>query len=264
MYIPHSREEEEFLKNYDPAKYQNPAVAVDCVIFAYDSGNACMKTLFIKRGGFPYKGYWCFPGGFVNIDEHLHDAVAREVQEETGISGIYCDMYYTMGAPGRDPRYRVITPEYIALVNIKDVKADAGDDAAEAQWLTIADAADRESAQGDLRVRDCKIRFEGKNVFEPHVLMETAYNMRIRRTVKVVDDAGMAFDHAKVAVYAFWRLKDRLLHSDMAYQVLPKEFSLDELKALFYSVFFEDAEKIEYEKLPYVRRLSNGNYTYLP
>lgn len=263
-YQPKSKEEEEFLKNYDPNKYAKPSVAADCVLFAYDKTEKAMKLLLIRRGGHPCKGQWCFPGGFVNMDEHIHQAVAREMEEETGISGLYCDLYYAMGDPDRDPRDRVMSMEYIALVDFAQVTAKAGDDAQEAQWVTLSNVKRKKYATESSRFLEIQPVLRGRQEFAPRILFETRYGKRLEKRVDVLDDANIAFDHAKVAAYAIERLRNRILASDLPYGALPKEFSEEELRDFLRSVFFEEEKEINLNDIPSLRKLGNGNYTYLP
>ncbi len=114
-------------------KYPHPSVTTDCVIFGFD-GNK-LKVLLIERGAEPFKGKWAFPGGFLNMDESAEEGAARELQEETGLTGAYIRQFHAFTAPDRDPRERVITIAYYALVRLQDVKA--GDDAAKAQWFSL-------------------------------------------------------------------------------------------------------------------------------
>ena len=110
-------------------KYPRPAVATDCVIFGYDGSN--IKVLLIQRGIEPFKGRWAFPGGFLKMDETAEEGAKRELKEETGLENAYIQQLHTFSAPNRDPRERVITIAYYALVNIQEVKG--GDDAASAE-----------------------------------------------------------------------------------------------------------------------------------
>lgn len=123
---------EEFKYHY---KYPHPAVTTDCVIFGYDGKQ--LKILLIERGNEPDKGKWAFPGGFLNIDEQAEAGALRELQEETGMKDADIRQFHTFSAPNRDPRERVISIAYYALVKIQDVKG--GDDAARASWFAIDD-----------------------------------------------------------------------------------------------------------------------------
>lgn len=116
-------------------KHPHPAVTTDCVIFGFDGTK--LQVLLIERGIEPYKGRWAFPGGFLNPDETAEDGALRELREETGLSGAYIEQFHTYTDPNRDPRERVITIAYYALVRIQEVKG--GDDAAKAQWFPLED-----------------------------------------------------------------------------------------------------------------------------
>jgi 8-oxo-dGTP diphosphatase len=118
--------------NYE---FQRPAVTVDCIIFLRD-GN-CMKVLLIKRKNEPFKGYYAFPGGFIDIDEDIEDAAKRELEEETGMKNIELKQFITVGTPGRDSRGRTISIFHIGFTNDKNMLITAGDDAVEAKWFAF-------------------------------------------------------------------------------------------------------------------------------
>ena len=115
--------------------WPRPMVTVDAVVFAVTPD--AIKLLLIKRGHEPFKGKWAFPGGFIDMDEDLDDAVARELQEETGLTGVRLKQMHTFGKPGRDPRGRQITVVYMGIINQGLDRIKAGDDAALAQWFDI-------------------------------------------------------------------------------------------------------------------------------
>lgn len=114
-------------------KYPHPSVTTDCVIFGFDGTR--LNVLLIERGNDPYKGCWAFPGGFLNMDESALEGAKRELYEETGLRDAYIHQFHAFSAPDRDPRERVISIAYFALVRLADVKA--GDDAAKAQWFPL-------------------------------------------------------------------------------------------------------------------------------
>jgi 8-oxo-dGTP diphosphatase len=118
-------------------EYPHPAVTTDIVIFTVRE--QCLKLLLIRRGLAPQKGCWALPGGFVHIDEDLDSGAKRELQEETGICGVYLEQLYTFGATDRDPRERIITVAYYALVPADKLELVAGSDAAEADWFDMSD-----------------------------------------------------------------------------------------------------------------------------
>lgn len=118
-----------------PFEYEFPraALTVDCVVFGFDEGS--LKILLIRRGIEPFKGSWALPGGFVRTDETLDEAARRELREEAGLEKIYLEQLYTFGGIGRDPRERVVSVAWFALVRRADHLPAAATDAAEAAWF---------------------------------------------------------------------------------------------------------------------------------
>lgn len=119
-------------------QYPRAALTVDCVVFGFDDG--ALKVLLIRRGIEPFKGDWALPGGFVKPAETLDDAARRELQEETGLRKVYLEQLYTFGELERDPRERVISVSYFALVRREDHLPAAATDAVEAAWFEVARA----------------------------------------------------------------------------------------------------------------------------
>ena len=117
-------------------EYPRPALSVDNVIFAWHSGRS-LQVLLIRRGLEPYLGHWALPGGFVNMEEDLETAARRELEEETGLRDIFMEQLYTFGSPGRDPRTRVVSVAYFALVNLPKHPVRAASDAREVGWFPV-------------------------------------------------------------------------------------------------------------------------------
>jgi 8-oxo-dGTP diphosphatase len=117
--------------------WPRPMVTVDAVVFAVRKDE--VKLLLINRKNEPFKGQWAIPGGFIGIDEELDDAVARELLEETGLTGVKLEQMHTFGKPGRDPRGRQITVAYMGIITEGLDHVKAGDDAQKAQWFDIDD-----------------------------------------------------------------------------------------------------------------------------
>ena len=118
-------------------EYPHPAVTVDCVIFGFDGKS--LRILLIERGVEPFKGSWALPGGFVRMDETVEQAAMRELQEETNVKGVYMSQLAVFSEVDRDPRERVITVAFYALVKPSDHDVIGGDDAASAQWFSLDD-----------------------------------------------------------------------------------------------------------------------------
>ena len=117
-------------------EYPRPAVTVDILLFAGDSADR--KVLLIQRKNPPFKDYWAFPGGFIEMDESLEESAQRELREETALSDVQLTHLGAFGALDRDPRGRVITVAYYGVIDSKQARVAAGSDAADARWFPIA------------------------------------------------------------------------------------------------------------------------------
>lgn len=144
--------ERDFLAGYKPDAYARPSVTVDLAVFTIL--DKLLHLLLVKRNEHPFKGSWALPGGFVRVGdgkkdqgEDLDDAAKRELLEETGLSSsssgaVFLDQVKTFGRPGRDPRMRVISVVYFALVRPTLVPLiRAGGDVSHAKWFDVADLA---------------------------------------------------------------------------------------------------------------------------
>lgn len=180
--------EEEYLKTYNPNKYEKPSVTTDILIFTVNENHE-LELLLIKRGGHPYKGKWAIPGGFVNMTESLDDGAKRELKEETGLSGDYhLEQLYTFGGVNRDPRMRVISVAYMALIPKAALLPRAGDDAAEAMFFRVS-------------INDRELQLVGENK-------------------KLLTAKDLAFDHEEIIRTAWKRLAGKLDYTDLAFEFL--------------------------------------------
>lgn len=145
--------------------YPKPAVTVDCVVFGLDAEHD-LKIMLIQRGIEPFKGEWALPGGFVKIDESLETAALRELKEETGVDDIFLEQLYTFGQPGRDPRDRVITVAYFALINLSDHPIHAQTDAKDVAWFSLEELPKVAFDHGEI-IATASQRLKGKLRYEP-------------------------------------------------------------------------------------------------
>ncbi len=120
--------------------YARPAVTVDVLLFTIRDEK--LQLALIKRGIEPHLGSWALPGGFVRMDEELEEAARREIEEETGVRDVFLEQLYTFGDLGRDPRTRVITIVYFALVPGEHLTLRADTDASDASWFATDDLPD--------------------------------------------------------------------------------------------------------------------------
>ena len=178
--------------------YPHPAVTTDVVIFTIRQDE--LKVLLVKRALAPFEGTWALPGGFVKPDESLEEGARRELEEETGVSGVFLEQLYTFGAPERDPRERVITVAYYALIPTDTMEIRAASDAEGVSWFGL------------------------------HELPE------------------LAFDHRDILDMAKRRLVDKLDYSTIAFQFMPKSFTLTELQHVYETILGEPQDKRNFRK----------------
>jgi len=149
-----------------PHSYEYPrgALTVDCVVFGLDDDE--LKVMLIQRGLPPFEGKWALPGGFVHVDESVDQAARRELEEETGLRNVFLEQLYTFGAVNRDPRERVISVAYYALVKMSDHRVLAATDARAAAWFGVHDVPSLAFDHADVLELAIE-RLRGKLRYEP-------------------------------------------------------------------------------------------------
>ncbi|MDB6076326.1 MAG: hydrolase [Akkermansiaceae bacterium] len=145
-------------------EYPRPSLTVDCVVFGFD-GNG-LQVLLIRRGLVPFLGCWALPGGFVLMDEDLETAARRELQEETSLREVFLEQLQTFGAPGRDPRGRVVSVAYFALVRPDQHPAKSDTDASEAAWFPVGKLPELAFDHDEI-LRAAQARLHGKVRWQP-------------------------------------------------------------------------------------------------
>ena len=222
-----SEEEKEFLEKYDKDAYPKPSVTADIVILTLDaSDHLCI--LLIQRGGFPYKGCWALPGGFLNVDcESVTETARRELYEETGVQDVSLRQLYTFSEPGRDPRMHVVSVAYTALVPKESLVYRAGDDASAAELFQIDYDID---------------------------------GMTFRNGRTVITQDELAFDHARIIRMAIKRLRGRISYEPDAFWLLKDkhEFAISELKAVYESILNEKMDVGNFRKVFFRDFLDKG------
>ncbi|HEY8096631.1 MAG TPA: NUDIX domain-containing protein [Methylobacter sp.] len=179
-------------------EFARPSVTVDAVVFGVSA--AGMNILLAQRAGSPFKGDWALPGGYLQMTENLDEAVARELREETGIRLSYLEQLYTFGNMNRDPRGRVITVAYMALVRPDDHEVKAGSDARAAKWFPINGLP------------------------------------------------KLAFDHREIIDTAIRRLFSKVRYAPIGFELLPQEFTLAQLLALYETLLGRELDKRNFSK----------------
>lgn len=268
-----SDEEKEFLAGYDLTKYDRPSVAADVVVFSVMKDDECedvrrlqekkLKILLIRRGGFPYKGSWAMPGGFCRKGEDVIDSARRELCEETGIDDAYVKLVGVYGEPDRDPRGWVISSTYMALMNGRDCRLKAGDDAQDARWFTVeltdisteVTEAAEVSGTGEEIVKNeveasCKVQNEKRYRL---VLKDADSDIKLTAVLRRTDMSscgrssdsydieeceGLAFDHARIITEAVLGLRDDVRRDmELAFDLLPERFTLTELQNVYEQIW---------------------------
>jgi 8-oxo-dGTP diphosphatase len=208
--------EEAFLSGYDPSAFERPSVAVDVVLLCADSG--ALLTLVLPRATHPHRGRWALPGGFVRMDESLDAAARRVLVEKAGLSGVFLEQLYTFGAVERDPRTRVVSVAYYALVHHE-------------RFTGLQD-----------RVARVDVPWEG----------ETGGAVDLR--AEDGSPLALAFDHADIVGTAVKRIRGKLGYTPIGYQLLPERFTLRDLQTVHETVLGRPLNKDSFRR----RMLASG------
>jgi len=228
--------EVEFLNQYDVNLYEKLSVAVDMLIFTVMNEveenyrklpEKSLKLLLVKRGDHPSIGKWSLPGGFVGINEGLDEAAQRKLKTETNIENIYMEQLYTWGEVKRDPRTRVISCSYMALIDSKSLEIKAGDDATEARWFDLKYQTKRVEQQILVTL---KLTNQEEALTAVIRLGETD-KQKVQRELLEVE--GIGFDHALMIEYALERLRNKIEYTDIAFNLMPERFTLSELQQVY-------------------------------
>jgi 8-oxo-dGTP diphosphatase len=195
--------------------YPRPAVTADVVAFTVHAED--LAILLIRRKDEPFKGRWALPGGFVNENEPLERAAARELSEETGLTGVRLEQLVAVGDPGRDPRGHTVTIAYMTFL-MTPPSINAGDDAAEAVWRPF-----RSLVLDDV---------PATRSMPPPALRK----VKRRAASRDKEAVHLAFDHAKIIAKGYRRLCRHLddpIRDAAAFELVPRRFTLAELKRLY-------------------------------
>ena len=130
--------EAEFLSRYNSDIYPKPSLTADILVFRADTGSDTPELLLIRRKGHPCIDQWALPGGFAEKGETIEQTAARELEEETGVTGLSLELVGIYSKPGRDPRGWTVSAAYMAVVKRDNIKPSAGDDAKEVCWAEVS------------------------------------------------------------------------------------------------------------------------------
>lgn len=254
--------EKDFLNNYDPTKYKKPSYTVDNLIFALETESEAqnrlpkkdLKILLIQRKNHPDINQWALPGGFVEMDENLEIAAARELFEETGLENVYLEQLYTYGDVNRDKRDRIISTAFIALINKEDTLLKPGDDASDAKWfnLKLKNISENKAynSTGYLYSKTVKVLLCCGDI---QLSSELTYNKSVVsgvviRTLTQNESNDIAFDHGKIILNGLDRLKSKLEYTDIAFNLLPDFFTLSELQQVYEIILNKQYSKSNFQR----------------
>ena len=227
------KSEEEFLKDYNVKEYKQLSMTTDVLIVSVseeESNNyrkvskKKMSVLLVKRDNYPYKDMWCLPGGFINPDnETLEDCAKRILKEETNLSNIYLEQLYTFDNLNRDPRCRVISTSYMALVDKNKLNKKLKNNAS---WFDVILYEDKNNL--------VTVILDNGDVTIKFVVSKTLRELTTDRySFKIKDNSLMAFDHPLVIVSGIERLRNKLNYTDIVFNMMPKYFTLGELQQVY-------------------------------
>lgn len=208
-----SREELQFLSDYEVEDYERPSVAIDVVLLTQVDG--AIRVLVVRRVNHPHKDTWALPGVFVSPDESLDAAAARVVRDKVGGGDIYLEQLYTFGSIGRDPRTRVISVSYYAL----------------ASW----DRVERVAQSDELALAHIDVPWQGEQ----------------GGPVKLsVAGSGVAvgFDHEDIIGMAIKRIRGKLDYTPIGYQLLPSTFTLLQLQQVHETIAGHELNKDSFRR----------------
>lgn len=226
------KNEEEFLKDYNPRDYPSIACTTDILVFGISSvlssnykklDDKKMSVLLVKRDTYPFKDKWCLPGGFVGVNETLDEAAIKILKKETGISNIYLEQLYTFSGIDRDPRMRVLSASYMALID-KDKITD--NLSSNSLWFDISNISQENNIvkitlSNDKETIDFSI--------EKHLKELTTD----RYSFKIHDNKYLAFDNPLVILSGIERLKNKIEYTDIVFNMMPEYFTLGELQRVY-------------------------------
>ena len=224
--------EEEFLKNYNSDEFEKLSMTADILIVSVSSENTdnyrktdkkMMSILLAKRDDYPYKDKWCLPGGFLNPStETLEDCARRILKRETNLSNIYLEQLYTFDGIDRDPRMRIVSTAFVALVDKNKLKSHIE----HASWFDI-------------------ISIEEKNNIVKFTLTnkEEVINLTVKKKLRKgstdrydfisINNKDLAFDHDKVILAGLERIKNKINYTDIVFNMMPEYFTLGELQQVY-------------------------------
>ncbi len=225
------KSEEEFLKDYNSDDFEKLSLTADILLFSVSDGGKdnyrklnekYFSILLVKRDTYPFKDKWCLPGGFVGIDEAIDDAAVRVLRAETNLHNIYMEQLYTFGNVNRDPRMRVISTSFLALVDKNKLRDTLSENAS---WFNVMILEDEKEIHITLDNGNEKISFIA--------VKKLISKSTERYDYEIKNNDKLAFDHALVITTGISRLKNKVNYTDIVFHMMPEYFTLGELQQVY-------------------------------
>ncbi len=227
------KSEEEFLKHYNPKAFDQLSMTVDILLVSVSSekqenyrktNKKMMSILLVKRDDYPYKDKWCLPGGFLNSKtETLEECAKRVLTRETNLKEIYLEQLYTFDDINRDPRTRVVSTSYIALID-KNRLTDKIN--ANASWFDIILFEENQN-------RVDMVLSNGTDVIKFSIKKKLCEKTTDRYKFEIIENKDLAFDHSLVILSGLERIKNKLNYTDIVFNMMPEYFTLGELQQVY-------------------------------
>lgn len=227
------KSEEEFLKDYNPSEFEQLSMTSDILLLSVSNqkqenyrkrSKKMMSILLVKRNDYPFKDKWCLPGGFLNPSkETLDECACRVLKNETNLSNIYLEQLYTFDDINRDPRMRVISTSYVALVDKNRLTEMINENAS---WFDITLLEEKNNVV-DITLDNGVdlIRFSVKKTLREKTT--DRYDFTIK------ENKDLAFDHAKVILAGLERIRNKINYTDIVFNMMPEYFTLGELQQVY-------------------------------
>lgn len=226
------KSEEEFLKHYDSSIYDKLSMTTDILLVSVNdeevsnyrkTSKKVMSVLLVKRNDYPFKDKWCLPGGFVKPKtETLEECARRVLKSETNLDNIYLEQLYTFDDLNRDPRMRVISTSFVALIDKTKLNKTINENAS---WFSVS------------------LKEEGNIVTIYFDNGTTKFNCKIEKVLRekttdrysfvIKENEYLAFDHAKVVLSGLERIKNKINYTDIVFNMMPTYFTLGELQQVY-------------------------------
>lgn len=225
------KSEDEFLKAYNPNEFEKLSMTADILLFSVSDGDQenyrklkkkYFSVLLVKRDNYPYVNKWCLPGGFIRMDETTEEAAKRILATETNLHNIYLEQLYTFDDVKRDPRMRVVSTTYMALVDKNKLKDKL---LPNASWFHITLLEDEKSIYVTLDNESETLNYVVQKKLVEKTTARYQYN--------VLKNDFLAFDHAQVILTGISRLKNKIEYTDIVFNMMPEYFTLGELQQVY-------------------------------